>query len=47
MEEGQARQKANLFKDKEAKKQHDAVRAKKNADMAGKDLEVLERFLGH
>jgi hypothetical protein len=26
---------------------HDAARAKKYADLAGKDLEVLERFLGH
>jgi hypothetical protein len=47
MVERQASLKANLFKAEEAMQHHDAVRAKKYADMAGKDLEVLERFLGH
>jgi serine/threonine-protein kinase len=43
----QASMKANLFKAEEAMQHHDAARAKKYADLAGKDLEVLERFLGH
>ena len=47
MVERQAGLKANLFKAEEAMQHHDAARAKKYADMAGKDLEVLERFLGH
>ncbi len=47
MVERQASLKANLFKAEEAMQHHDAVRAKKYADLAGKDLEVLERFLGH
>jgi len=47
MVERQASLKANLFKAEEAMQHHDAVRAKKYSDMAGKDLEVLERFLGH
>jgi serine/threonine protein kinase len=47
MVQRQASLKANLFKAEEAMQHHDAVRAKKYADLAGKDLEVLERFLGH
>ncbi len=47
MVERQASLKANMFKAEEAMQHHDAVRAKKYADLAGKDLEVLERFLGH
>jgi serine/threonine protein kinase len=47
MVERQASMKANLFKAEEAMQHRDATRAKKYADMAGKDLEVLERFLGH
>jgi serine/threonine-protein kinase len=43
----QASMKANLFKAEEAMQHHDAARAKKYADLAGKDLEVLESFLGH
>ena len=47
MVERQASMKSNLYKAEEAMQHHDAARAKKYADMAGKDLEVLERFLGH
>lgn len=47
MVERQASMKANLFKAEEAMQHRDATRAKKYADMAGRDLEVLERFLGH
>ena len=47
MVERQASLKANLYKAEEAMQHRDATRAKKYADMAGKDLEVLERFLGH
>jgi serine/threonine protein kinase len=47
MVERQASLKANLFKAEEAMQHHDAARAKKYSDAAGKDLEVLERFLGH
>ena len=47
MVERQASMKANLYKAEEAMQHHDAARAKKYADMAAKDLEVLERFLGH
>ena len=47
MVERQASLKANLFKAEEAMQHHDAARAKKYSDLAGKDLEVLERFLGH
>ena len=43
----QASMKANLFKAEEALQHRDAARAKKYADLTGKDLEVLERFLGH
>ncbi|MGH9545592.1 MAG: serine/threonine protein kinase [Terriglobales bacterium] len=43
----QASMKTNLFKAEEAMQHRDAARAKKYADLAGKDLEVLERFLGH
>ena len=47
MVERQASMKSNLFKAEEAMQHRDAARAKKYADMAGKDPEVLERFLGH
>jgi predicted nucleic acid-binding Zn-ribbon protein len=47
MVERQASMKSNLYKAEEAMQHHDVARAKKYADMAGKDLEVLERFLGH
>jgi hypothetical protein len=47
MVERQASMKSNLYKAEEALQHHDVARAKKYADMAGKDLEVLERFLGH
>ncbi len=43
----QASMKTNLFKAEEAMQHRDAARAKKYADLAGKDLEALERFLGH
>jgi hypothetical protein len=43
----QASLKANLFKAEEAMQHQDATRARKYADLAGKDLEALERFLGH
>jgi eukaryotic-like serine/threonine-protein kinase len=46
MVERQASMKANLFKAEEAMQHQDATRAKKFIDMTGKDLEVLERFLG-
>ncbi len=45
--ERQASMKANLFKAEEAMQHRDAARTKKYVDLAGKDLEVLERFLGH
>lgn len=47
MVERQASMKANLFKAEEAMQHHDAARAKKYVDLAGKDVEVMERFLGH
>jgi len=47
MVERQASMKSNLYKAEEAMQHHDVARAKKYADMAGKDLEVLEKFLGH
>jgi eukaryotic-like serine/threonine-protein kinase len=47
MVERQASMKSNLYKAEEAMQHHDVARAKKYSDMAGKDLEVLEKFLGH
>jgi eukaryotic-like serine/threonine-protein kinase len=47
MVERQASMKANLYKAEEAMQHHDVVRAKKYVDMTGKDLEALEKFLGH
>jgi eukaryotic-like serine/threonine-protein kinase len=47
MVERQASMKANLFKAEEAMQHGDAARTKKYADMVNRDLEVLERFLGH
>jgi len=47
MVERQASMKSNLYKAEEAMQHHDVARAKKYSEMAGKDLEVLERFLGH
>ena len=43
----QASLKGNLCKAEGGRQHQDGVRAKKYADLAGKDLEVLERFLGH
>jgi len=47
MVERQASMKANLFKAEEAMQHGDLARTKKYADMVNRDLEVLERFLGH
>jgi predicted nucleic acid-binding Zn-ribbon protein len=47
MVERQASMKANLFKAEEAIQHRDAARTKKYVDLAGKDVEALERFLGH
>jgi hypothetical protein len=47
MVERQASLKSNLFKAEEALQHRDAARAKKYADLAGADADVLERFLGH
>ena len=47
MVERQASMKSNLYKAEEAMQHHDVARAKKYVDMTGKDLEALERFLGH
>ena len=43
----QASMKANLFKAEEAMQHRDVVRTKKYLDLAGGDVEALERFLGH
>jgi serine/threonine-protein kinase len=43
----QASMKGNLFKAEEAIQHRDAARTKKFVDLTGRDLEVLERFLGH
>ncbi len=43
----QASMKGNLFKAEEAMQHRDAARTKKFVDLTGRDLEVLERFLGH
>ena len=47
MVERQASMKSNLYKAEEAMQHHDVARAKKYVDMTGKDLEALEKFLGH
>lgn len=47
MVERQASMKSNLYKAEEAMQHHDVARGKKYLDMAGKDVEVLEKFLGH
>ncbi len=47
MVERQASMKSNLFKAEEAMQHRDSARTKKYVDMTGKDLEALERFLGH
>jgi predicted nucleic acid-binding Zn-ribbon protein len=47
MVERQASMKANLFKAEEAIQHRDAARTKKYVDLTGKDVEALERFLGH
>jgi eukaryotic-like serine/threonine-protein kinase len=43
----QASMKGNLFKAEEAMQQHDAARAKKYLELTGRDVEALEKFLGH
>ncbi len=43
----QASMKANLFKAEEAMQHHDAARAKKFLDLTGRDVDALEKFLGH
>jgi serine/threonine protein kinase len=43
----QASMKGNLFKAEEAIQHRDAARTKKFVEMTGRDLDVLERFLGH
>ena len=43
----QASMKANLFKAEEAIQHRDVARTKKYVDLAGGDVEALERFLGH
>ena len=43
----QASMKGNLFKAEEAIQHRDAARAKKFVELTGRDLEVLEKFLGH
>ena len=47
MVERQASMTANLFKAEEAIQRRDAARTKKYVDLTGKDIEALERFLGH
>jgi hypothetical protein len=43
----QASMKANLFKAEEAMQHHDAARAKKFLELTGRDVDALEKFLGH
>jgi hypothetical protein len=43
----QASMKTNLSKAEDAIQQKDAVRAKKFADLTEREVEALERFLGH
>jgi eukaryotic-like serine/threonine-protein kinase len=45
--ERQASMKANMFKAEEAMQHRDQARTKKYVDLTGKDLETLEKFLGH
>jgi hypothetical protein len=47
MVERQASMKASLFKAEEAIQHGDAARAKRYADQTEKDINALERFLGH
>jgi hypothetical protein len=43
----QASMKGNLFKAEEAIQHRDAARTKKFVELTGRDLDALERFLGH
>jgi eukaryotic-like serine/threonine-protein kinase len=43
----QASMKGNLFKAEEAMQHHDAARAKKYLELTGRDVDALEKFLGH
>ena len=43
----QSSMKVNLSKAEDAVQQKDAARAKRYVDLTGKDVEALERFLGH
>ena len=43
----QASMKGNLLKAEEAMQHHDAVRAKKYLELTGRDVDALEKFLGH
>ena len=43
----QASMKGNLFKAEEAMQHHDAARAKKFLELTGRDVDALEKFLGH
>jgi len=43
----QSSMKGNLFKAEEAIQHRDAARTKKFVELTGRDLDVLERFLGH
>jgi serine/threonine protein kinase len=43
----QASMKSNLFKAEEAMQHHDAARAKRYLDLTGRDVDALEKFLGH
>jgi serine/threonine protein kinase len=43
----QASMKGNLFKAEEAMQHHDATRAKKYLELTGRDVDALEKFLGH
>lgn len=47
MVEKQASMKGNLFKAEEAMQHHDAARAKKYLELTGRDVDALEKFLGH
>jgi hypothetical protein len=43
----QASMKNNLSKAEDAVQRHDAARAKKYLDLTDRDVEALEKFLGH
>lgn len=43
----QASMKNNLSKAEDAMQRHDAARAKKFLELTGRDVDVLEKFLGH